>query len=57
MNAHWEARSPPTECDFEGPHSKISAMRPDILQSLFQAYPQLTSLYLPHTPLSLLQPD
>ncbi len=27
----WGARPPPTECDFEGTHSKISAMGPEFL--------------------------
>ncbi len=45
---------PPTECDFEGPHSKIRAMGPEFLatwgQSWFQAHPQFITLYLPSFP-------
>ncbi len=31
------ARPPPTECDFEGPHSKISAMGPEFLATALSA--------------------
>ncbi len=31
------ARPPPTECDFEGPHSKISAMGPEFLATALRA--------------------
>ncbi len=30
-DVRWGAWPPPTECDFEGPHSKISAMGPEFL--------------------------
>ncbi len=36
-DVRWGARPPPTECDFEGPHSKITAKGPEILAAALRA--------------------
>ncbi len=54
----FSVEHPPTECDFEGPHSKITAKGPEFLAMLLTAImvsgpPTVYHLY-PQTPLSLL---
>ncbi len=56
--AMFSVEHPPTECDFEGPHSKISAKGPEFLAMLLTAImvsgPSTVYHLYPQTPLSLL---